>query len=441
MNSDAKNFDDKNASKQQVALYLMTTIPLGSTYVYNLPQALQTQLMSPPFNLSYVEFNSFYSIYSFPNIIIPVLSSYIIHIIGLRTSVIIYSLLIVLGQAILTAGVFWKSLAWMLFGRIIYALGAESLTVAQSVISTKWFSSQKLTSALGWNNSIAFLGSNLNIVLSPLIYAYTELLWLPCVVGLVICLFSFSSALGYAVIDYKRDAKIAPTTDEPEKKGKYSDLKKAPKLYLLLCVYYFIHFLSFDGVTSNINDQIHRRFGLSNTVAGQLVLAYYIQLMLFAPLIGRLTDAYGGRVYWLLTSALVSAVAQAMLAFLPDDDFGGWLVIFPLILLGFADNVFETVTWSCLLLSLDPSLTGVGFALATASVNLWGAFGMVALGKIQDETLYASHGYLYSQLFLGVLSMIAASVGLLILNEDQQTGGTLSAVQEIDEERVKLKEH
>ena len=47
--------------------------------------------------------------------------------------------------------------------------------------------------------------------------------------------------------------------------------------------------------------------------------------------------------YWLLTSALVSTAAQAVLAFLPDNDFSGKLVIFPLILLGFAESVFSTV--------------------------------------------------------------------------------------------------
>ena len=58
MNSGAKNFDNKSlAHRQKLILYLMTTIPVGSCYVFSILQTLQTQLMSPPFNLSYVEFN------------------------------------------------------------------------------------------------------------------------------------------------------------------------------------------------------------------------------------------------------------------------------------------------------------------------------------------------------------------------------------------------
>ena len=65
---------------------------------------------------------------------------------------------------------------------------------------------------------------------------------------------------------------------------------------------------------------------------------------------------------------------------------------------------------------------------------------MMALGKIQDETLYATHRYYYSQLFLVEMSVIAAIIVLPILKEDKKTDGTTSTVQEIDEEMVKLTE-
>ena len=45
-----------------------------------------------------------------------------------------------------------------------------------------------------------------------------------------------------------------------------------------------------------------------------------------------------------------------------------------------------------------------------------------------------------TQLFLVVISVIAAIIVLPILIEDKKTDGTTSTVQEIDEEMVRLKE-
>lgn len=435
MAPDSTSQDDRSLTKiQRIVLFLMSTLYFGSSYVYDLPQALQTQLQSPPINLSYVEFNSLYSVYSFPNILLPLVGGYVIKLIGLRRGVLLYTFLVLSGQALLTVGVLRGSYICMLCGRMLYALGAESLSVAQSMIAMKWFSSHQLTYVLGWNNSVASLASNLNILFSPMIYAGSGALWMPCFVGILFGVFSFVSALGYQKLDEKHDQPHGEAAPQTEHKVKCSDLKEVSNIFLVLCAYYAIFYISFDGVTTNINDQIHQRFGFSNSTSGQLVLIYYLQLVLLPPVVGKISDVYGKRVHWLIGSAVISIFAQLLLGFLPDAAENGYSVVLPLLLLGFADNIFETVTWSCLLLALDPELSGIGFGFATSVMNLFNVFGMLAIGRIQDDTVAVKYGYFYSQIFLAGVSIVSMMLAYTILRLDQRGNGKLSAPLEENKE-------
>jgi len=70
-----------------------------------------------------------YSIYSYPNIILPLFGGFLVDSIGIRTGVILFSTLICIGQAVFalgcSAGAYWLAL----LGRFIFGLGGESLGV------------------------------------------------------------------------------------------------------------------------------------------------------------------------------------------------------------------------------------------------------------------------------------------------------------------------
>ncbi len=54
--------------------------------------------------------------------------------------------------------------------KLIYRLGGESLSVAQSAIVSKWFRGKELAMALGLNVSVSRFGSVINGAVIPLIY-------------------------------------------------------------------------------------------------------------------------------------------------------------------------------------------------------------------------------------------------------------------------------
>lgn len=58
----------------------------------------------------------------------------------------------------------------MLVGRVVFGLGGESMSVAQSAIVSVWFKGKELAFALGINLSVSRLGSVLNSNTIPALY-------------------------------------------------------------------------------------------------------------------------------------------------------------------------------------------------------------------------------------------------------------------------------
>jgi MFS family permease len=74
-----------------------------------------------------LEFNLLYSVYSFPNIVLPFFGGYLVDFIGVRIGICIFSGLVCLGQAIFAFSADIGSYPVALVGRIVFGLGGESL--------------------------------------------------------------------------------------------------------------------------------------------------------------------------------------------------------------------------------------------------------------------------------------------------------------------------
>src|SRR4030066_514116 len=137
------------------ALLLVSLGMFGNYYIYDsispLADLLKTQLAFSDSNIGMLN-----AIYSFPNIIMVLVGGLIIDRIGTRTSVIIFTTLIMLGAlgAALTGNI-WV----MASGRLIFGLGAESMIVAVTTIIARWFKGKELSFAFGLNLTVARLGS------------------------------------------------------------------------------------------------------------------------------------------------------------------------------------------------------------------------------------------------------------------------------------------
>jgi MFS family permease len=137
------------------ALLLISLAMFGNYYIYDsispLADLLKSQLGFSDSNIGLLN-----AIYSFPNIIMVLIGGLLIDRIGTKTSLLIFTALIMLGSIVTTlTGNIWL----MSTGRLIFGLGAESMIVAITTIIARWFKGKELSFAFGLNLTVARLGS------------------------------------------------------------------------------------------------------------------------------------------------------------------------------------------------------------------------------------------------------------------------------------------
>lgn len=120
-------------------------------------------------------FNLLYSVYSWPNVILPFLGGVITDKLGVRLMGVIFMSLMAFGQLIVALGSSYISTnptaAWytMFVGRTVFGFGGESLGVAQSAFIAAYFQGKELAFAMGVNLALARVGSVVNNLVSAAI--------------------------------------------------------------------------------------------------------------------------------------------------------------------------------------------------------------------------------------------------------------------------------
>ncbi|KAG0057075.1 hypothetical protein BGZ83_001924 [Gryganskiella cystojenkinii] len=148
-------------------------VMFGNYYAFDNPAALNKPLQEymGQTDDQYAYFlNLLYTSYSIPNIILPWIGGLAADRFGLRKMLLFLSIMVVIGQAVVCWGLERRNVAVMILGRILFG-AAETLSVAQSAITVKYFRGKELAMALGVNLCVSRLGSVLNDILSPYIWS------------------------------------------------------------------------------------------------------------------------------------------------------------------------------------------------------------------------------------------------------------------------------
>jgi nitrate/nitrite transporter NarK len=112
-----------------VMLFFGCCFLLGSYFCYDNPGPIE-KTMEEDLDISTLEFNLLYSVYSYPNTVLPIFGGIFLDAIGLRLGIMLFTTILTLGQAIFTVGGYYKSLGIMIAGRVVFGLGGESMSVA-----------------------------------------------------------------------------------------------------------------------------------------------------------------------------------------------------------------------------------------------------------------------------------------------------------------------
>ena len=179
---------------------------------YDNPASLHNQLQtwmsssstSVPFE---TDFSLLYTVYSIPNMVLPFFGGFFVDKLGAPLCMAVFASLILAGQTLFAFGSSVQSWPLMLCGRVLFGLGGENLTVAQSALLAEWFKGKELALAFGINLSISRLGSVINNYVSPAVAKHSVplALWL----GMVICAGSLLCALLVWPVDRNAAAKAS----------------------------------------------------------------------------------------------------------------------------------------------------------------------------------------------------------------------------------------
>lgn len=199
----AKILPTKAQSKSRWIILILSCLMLvGSYYCFDIPAALKSQIddfFGNPRDYE-TNFSLLYSLYAFPNVILPFFGGYFVDRFGVRLCMLVFAALITLGQIVFCIGISAESWPILFVGRFIFGLGGESLTVAISALLADWFGGKELAFAFGLNLSIARLGSVINNILSPLLTQTVSLefsMWF----GAMVCGFSLLTVILSMPID------------------------------------------------------------------------------------------------------------------------------------------------------------------------------------------------------------------------------------------------
>jgi len=105
---------------------------MGNYFCYDNPATLSIFLTDPngKYNLTNAQVALFYSIYSLPNMVLPLFGGVMIDKIGIKLSLMIFTTIVTIGQMVFAIGGSSDSFALMMVGRFIFGLGGECMTVA-----------------------------------------------------------------------------------------------------------------------------------------------------------------------------------------------------------------------------------------------------------------------------------------------------------------------
>jgi MFS family permease len=140
----------RKTSIRWLFLMLCCFFLLGGYFSYDNPGPLETQL-EKELKLDAAQFSLFYTVYSMPNMVLPIFGGIFLDKVGLRIGIILFSCILCLGQGVFMIGGFQHDFNTMLAGRVIFGFGGETLSVAQSSIVSAWFKGSELAFALGLN--------------------------------------------------------------------------------------------------------------------------------------------------------------------------------------------------------------------------------------------------------------------------------------------------
>ena len=411
-------------------LFFAALMAFGSYFAYDSVGAIETTLIQV-FHTDRAAIGTMYTMYSVAAVFAVLAGGFLTDRAGVRRASMIFSGFVVAGAALVA----WApSLPILYLGRVLFGIGSESMIVAQSAITARWFKGKELAMAFGITLTIARLGTLFSFNTEQLLasrFGWRGALWIAA--GL--CLGSLLSNGIYTLMDRHAEPILRLPEAGSGDKITWSDVGKFRPSYWFavgICVTFYSAIFPFTALAT---DFFHDKWGMPMASAeglGFLAGVFYnfthmfstaqgttsiiiAASMVLAPFAGNLVDRVGRRATLMVAGSLLIVPAHLLLGLTRVSP------ILSMMVLGAAFVLVPACIWPTVPLIVEERCVGTAFGLMTAIQNLGLATFPVANGALRDAT----HGYTASQVMFAALGFCGLIFSLLLLRADHREGGHL----------------
>ena len=414
-------------------LIFISLLVLGSYFAYDSIGALETTLMAE-LHLDRSTIGNLYTAYSVAAVAIVFFGGMLYDRLGPRKASLLFSILVFIGAVIVAVA---KGKWMLIFGRLIFGAGSESLIVVQSAIISRWFKGKEMAMAFGITLTLSRVGTlfsfNTEELIADHFHSFRTALW----AAALLCLFSVICNLVFVVMDKHGEQVLSLPKAGAGDKIVFSDLKKFNSSYwyvVLLCVTFYSAIFPFTALAT---DMFHEKWAIplvNATSGGFLTRVFYnfthmfntapgitsiaiAASMIFAPFAGDLVDRLGRRASLMVLGSLLMIPAHLLLGITH------WSPIPMMVMLGAAFVLVPAAMWPSVPLVVEEKRVGTAFGLMTAIQNLGLGLFPYLNGKLRDVT----GTYTSTQIMFACLGLAGLVFAFLLLQADKRNGGVLEA--------------
>lgn len=434
--------DPRTSWHRYFALFFMCFLSFGSYFCYDNPAALQDHLRQD-LGLSSTQFMSFYSWYSWPNVVLSLFGGFLMdRVFGIRLGAVIFASFVFAGQLVFATGAYLNKFWLMDAGRFVFGMGGENLQVAQNAYAVGWFKGKELNMVFGLQLSMARIGSTVNMNIMGPVYDLIkksfdgpsyQLMGIVLFTSALSCTVSLFCASYMGYLDKRKQKLLDTDVIETGEVVSLWDVKDFPlSLWLIcaICVFYYAAVFPFIGIGLVFFEQ---KFGLSPSSANAVNGLVYIISAVASPIMGFLVDRTGKNLFWVMLGVVSTILCHGMLAFSFINPYVSMSIM------GVTYSILASSLWPMVSIVIPDHQLGTAYGLMQSIQNLGLAVISLAAGVIVD-----AKGYLVLEIFFIAclcLALISCTI-LFLLDLVRKTGLNLSAKerQRIADEKEKKAE-
>ena len=327
--------EESRGATRWVVLALMSLVIFANYYLYDcfstLKGTLQTEL-----GATSTQWGMIRNFYNVPNtfLFMALLGGIFLDRFGIRKTGFVFTVLCALGgivtaysvsDAFRTGGfgydlmssflpTYSPELKMLMFGRLLFGLGAETQIVMLNKVLAKWFMGKELALAFGLNLGLARVGSALGMSMSPRIaerFGFHASLWL----GAVVMISGLILFIIYMTMDF-RDEKKRGTGDaaklaadeEFHLKDVLSLFANKSYLYIiLLCATFYAIVFPFQDYLA---DMLKHKYGYGEIAAGDFTSLIPWGAAVFTIIFGAFVDKKGLRATLMIGGSILLVVSH-----------------------------------------------------------------------------------------------------------------------------------